>query len=380
DVPDLPNIHNFNPAFATSIPRYDNLDVVLPPLVPMLRHLDKHQPDCIHISTPGPVGLVGYVAAKMLRVPVLGVYHTDFPAYVDHLFEDHAFTSMCRGFMRFFYSPFHSIFTRSDDYVAALERLGLPRERTVSLMPGFDTTVFDRRFRDVDAWSEYPGVMRDSVKALYVGRVSIEKNLPLLTGAWPEARQRAKEAGVDAELIIVGDGPYRKKMEGELKKHGAHFLGFRHGEELSRIYASCDMFVFPSTTDTLGQVVMESQGSALPVLVSDVGGPKEVVRHGETGFVLPGESDQGTAALRGPWTDHIALLLSDHDKRRTMGDAAHAFMQTYSIRNSFEHFWDVHVQAWHEHLVARGIEPKGPEQVHRTRPRADRAEQTEATV
>ncbi len=81
------NVFNFDPVFATKMPKYEQLELALPPLTRILRHIDRHQPDVIHISTPGPVGLVGYLAARMLKVPVLGVYHTDFPAYVEHLFE-----------------------------------------------------------------------------------------------------------------------------------------------------------------------------------------------------------------------------------------------------------------------------------------------------
>ncbi len=366
EVPALPNIHNFAPAFAMKLPKYENLEAVLPPLVPMLRHLDRHQPDCIHISTPGPVGLVGFVAAKMLRVPVLGVYHTDFPAYIDHLFEDHALTTLCEGFMRFFYSPFSSIFTRSDDYVSALTSLGLPEERTVSLMPGFDNEVFHVRNRDEGIWKKLGvKVNPSSVKVLYVGRVSVEKNLPLLTKVWKRAHAKLAAAGQQAELIVVGDGPYRETMERELKGASVQYLGFRKGDELTALYASSDLFIFPSVTDTLGQVVMESQGSGLPVLVTDQGGPKEVVRDGQTGFVL-------TAEEVGPWVDRVVELVSDDAMRERMSVAAHELMQTYSIRHSFEHFWDVHVAAWHEHLARRGIKPNSAEQIHQTRPRHDR--------
>ncbi|MEM1072392.1 MAG: glycosyltransferase, partial [Planctomycetota bacterium] len=295
DVPDEPNIFNFEPNFATAMPKYENLQIVLPPVVKILRHLDKHQPDVIHISTPGPVGLCGYIAAKMLRVPVLGVYHTDFPAYVDHLFEDQGFTWATQKFMHWFYKPFWAIFTRSEDYVDALEGLGLDREHCLSLQPGVDTDTFNVRFRDE---SYFPGLgdegalhkaagTKDTVRALFVGRVSVEKNLPLLVKVWKQVDKRCKERGLDAELVVVGDGPYRKEMQRELKHTNARFLGFRHGEELSTIYASSDLFVFPSTTDTLGQVVMEAEASGLPVLVTDKGGPQEVVKHGETGFVLP---------------------------------------------------------------------------------------------
>ncbi len=366
EVPKLPNIHNFAPAFAMKMPKYDNLDAVLPPLVPMLRHLDRHQPDCIHISTPGPVGMVGFVAAKMLRIPVLGVYHTDFPAYIDHMFEDHALTTLCEGYMRFFYSPFSAVFTRSDDYIATLTSLGLPEGQTVSLMPGFDNEVFHVRNRDEGIWQKLGSKVNPSaVKVLYVGRVSVEKNLPLLTKVWKRASEKLRKTGHTAELVVVGDGPYRETMERELKDSGIHFLGFRHGDELTTLYASSDLFVFPSVTDTLGQVVMESQGSGLPVLVTDQGGPKEVVLDQETGFVLSADEIE-------PWVDRVVELVSDHSLRERMGKAAHESMQTYSIRHSFEHFWDVHVQAWHEHLARRGVTPNGPEQVYHTRPRADR--------
>ncbi len=347
-IPEQINMFNFDPVFAASIPRYPELELVLPPLVPILRHIDRHQPDCIHISTPGPVGLIGFIAAKMLRVPVLGVYHTDFPSYVDNLFEDRAFTYGCEKFMRHFYAPFTAIFTRSEEYVEALARLGLPRERCCSLMPGFEHTAFQPGFRDRSVWERLGGMDPTSVKVLYVGRVSVEKNLPFLTGVWKTVQAELRGRGLSAELVVVGDGPYREKMARELRGQRAHFLGYRRGQELSTIYASSDLFVFPSVTDTLGQVVMESQGSGLPVLVTDQGGPKEVVGHGRTGFVLPVTEPSG-------WVGRIVDLVGDEERRRRMGAAAHESVQKYSLANSFEHFWEVHTRAWHEHLASRGL-------------------------
>ncbi|MEM0983132.1 MAG: glycosyltransferase [Planctomycetota bacterium] len=349
-APSMPNVYNFDPVFSTNIPKYESLDISLPPLMKILRHVDQHQPDVIHISTPGPVGLCGFLAAKIHKIPVLGVYHTDFPAYIDRLFDDHGLTAMCRSFMKGFYRPFSAIFTRSDDYVDALAGLGLPREKMVSLMPGFEAERFHTRFRDESIWPIY-GAKTDSVKVMYVGRVSVEKNMPFLTEAWKKLWPRLKERGVEAEFIVIGDGPYREQMEKELKGKGAHFLGFRHGDELSRLYASGDLFAFASTTDTLGQVVMESQGSGLPVIVSDQGGPKEVVQEGRTGFVLSVNSDQ-------PWVESLEKLICDHDLRKEMGAAAHESMQPYSLEHSFEHFWEVHTDAWHDHLGEMGVTSK----------------------
>jgi glycosyltransferase involved in cell wall biosynthesis len=338
-VPRLLNIINFRPRFATGMPGYQNLELAAPPVLRMLHHVRRHRPDVLHISTPGPVGSVGWLAAKIHRLPVLGVYHTDFPAYIDHLFDDAVFTEMSRAFMLHFYRSFAAVFTRSEDYVQSLVRLGLPRERILPLQAGMDTAAFHPRFRDRTLWSRTPGVDPRSVKVLYVGRVSVEKNLPFLASMWPSVLAACSSRGLGAELIIVGDGPYRAAMELALAGQSAHFLGFRHGRELAAVYASSDLFVFPSTTDTLGQVVMESQASGLPVLVTDRGGPREVVQEGRTGYVLPATNESA-------WIRTITDLIADPERRGRMGADAHCSMQQFSMKRSFEHFWQVHTEAW----------------------------------
>lgn len=368
-VPRWPNIANFEPVFASRMPRYEQLEIVLPPLVRILRHADDIRPDVIHISTPGPVGMCGFLASKMLKVPVLGVYHTDFPAYVDTLFDDHGMTAMTSWFMKFFYGHFRAVFTRSEDYMASLERLGLDRSRMIALLPGLDTETFHVRHRDESVWhalrAQGVAVSPTSVKALYVGRVSEEKNLPLLARLWPRVRADAAKAGFEAELLVVGDGPYRKTMERELRGHGAHFLGFRHGHELSSIYATSDLFLFPSTTDTLGQVVMESQASGLPVIVTNVGGPKEVVDHDLTGFVLPADNADA-------WADAARSLICDQERRRRMGRAAHTRMARYSIDASFEHYWKAHEDVWRDDLSRLGITPRTADAAHHVSPAPQR--------
>lgn len=351
-IPPLPTIHNFTPVMAGALPKYPNLEYVIPPVVRMLRAIDEHQPDAIHVSTPGPVGLVGFLAARMLRVPIVGVYHTDFPAYIDELFDDPTCSILCRGAMREFYKPFRAIFTRSADYVASLERLGIARERVLPLRPGMNTEAFHPRFRDERLWTAYggePGVVR----ALYVGRVSLEKNLPLLTRIWKQAAARLAQQSLRAELIVVGDGPYRPDMEAELVGTNVRFLGFRYGEELAQLYASSDFFLFPSVTDTLGQVVMEAQASGLPVLVTNVGGPKEIVREGQTGFVLSPHDLAG-------WVGRIVELARDTSLRARLSAAAVAWMSEHSISASFDHFWEVHVRAWKESLRERHARPDEP--------------------
>ncbi len=353
-VPRPANFFNFSPVLAAKMPRYENLELVLPPVVKMLRFADERRPDVIHVSTPGTVGLVGLIAARMLRVPVVGVYHTDFPAYVERLFDDHSLGKAARLAMRLFYGPFRRIFTRSEDYSQSLASLGLPEQRLLRLRPGIEPSQFGREFRDDGLWRELErhdpqrlaGLGETGVAVLYVGRVSVEKGLPLLAPVWKRvcAMMAARPEAPPVRLVIVGDGPYRAQMEESLRGLGVYFLGFRYGAELARIYASSDLFAFPSTTDTLGQVVMEAQASGLPVLVTDQGGPREVVDNGRTGLVL-------SAADTGAWARAITDLACDQDCRRRMGAEGVAHMRRFDIAHCFDHFWDVHEEARREHAA-----------------------------
>jgi len=348
--PDRPNIHNLPPRYSRPMPGYPTLDIVIPNSRALRRCAAEIQPDAVHVSTPGPVGLVGRRYALKHRLPLLGTYHTDFPAYIDHLFGSRAMTRACLGVMRWFYRPFARVFTRSLDYAAALERIGVDRTRIVRLLAGIDTTAFDPRRCDPAIWRSVEGVRAASVKVLYVGRVSVEKNLPMLAAIWPRVRAACLNRGLDVQLVVVGGGPYLDTMKRELAPDDAAFAGFRHGDELSAIYASGDLFVFPSATDTLGQAVMEAECSGLPVLISDQGGPKEIVDDGLTGLVLP-VPPAPNAERR--WIDAMVSLIGDPERRARMGAAASAKIKPMSIRTSFEHFWSVHEEAVREHAAAK---------------------------
>lgn len=338
------------------MPGYPELDLVWPNRSSLWAAADRARPDVVHVSTPGPVGSCGRVWALRRGVPLVGTYHTDFPAYVDHLFDDRLLTWVCTLAMRGFYQPFARVFTRSREYVPALERLGVESGRIERLAPGIDVGAFGRRNRDAagSIWGRVPGVRCESVKAIYVGRVSVEKNLKWLSGVWPAVWRSCAARGFNAQLVVVGDGPHRPDMERQLRGRGAAFAGVRHGAELAAMYASSDVFVFPSTTDTLGQVVMEAQASGLPAVVSDRGGPAEMVEDGVTGLVLPVEP-AGVAHAR--WVEALTGLLTDPARSRRMGEAASAKIAPMSIERSFEHFWDVHERVHREYRGAKATTP-----------------------
>jgi glycosyltransferase involved in cell wall biosynthesis len=327
---DLPNRHNFRPLLSREMPYYTELRLNLPPVMEILEWADRQQFDAVHVSTPGPMGLCGWLVAKMLHVPLVGTYHTDFPAYVDNLARDHRITNGTVVYMKWLYGQMATVFARSKAYRFNLHDLGLPDEKLASIPPGINTGKFSPSRRDANLWNTL-GV-REPLRMLYVGRVSVEKNLPMLV----EAFKRLCTTRRDVAIVVAGDGPYRAKMTEALASLPAHFLGYQNDAQLGPLYASSDLFVFPSRTDTLGQVVMEAQASGLPVLVSNEGGPKELVEDGVSGMILP-----STDPAR--WCDAIAEILSDEILRHRMASSAAHRGTRYSLERTFEGFWDRHL-------------------------------------
>jgi glycosyltransferase involved in cell wall biosynthesis len=339
-----PNVINIPPRFARRMPRYEFLELVWPNRGAIFEQLDRLSPDVVHVSTPGPVGLAGRAWALRRKRPLVGIYHTDFPAYVRHLFHSRPLGQVCAAAMRRFYAPFASVLTRSGAYIEPVAALGIPRDRIHALQPGIDTDRFHPRHREaavLDRCGVPPG---EALNVLVLSRISVEKNLPLIVDAWRALRSRLAERCLAARLLVVGDGPYRESMATALAPPTAatppdvFFLGFRHGADLQQLHATADLFLFPSATDTLGQVVMESQASGVPALVSDVGGPQEVIAPGATGVVLPATDPRA-------WTAAILDLLADAPRRRAMAAAARERLAPMTIDASIEHYWSLHEAA-----------------------------------
>jgi glycosyltransferase involved in cell wall biosynthesis len=161
-----------------------------------------------------------------------------------------------------------------------------------------------------------------------VGRVSREKNVEFLG----EVVSELVDHGADVELAIVGDGPYRARMQEALRDYPVAFTGYLRGEQLAIAYASAALFVFPSTSDTFGNVVMEALASGTPALVTDVGGPAELVVHREVGLVLPaGDVDR--------WVDAIETLMLDHRRRKVMGRSARRLAEGSTFERARAEQW-----------------------------------------
>jgi glycosyltransferase involved in cell wall biosynthesis len=324
--------HNFKPLLSIPLLYYPQVSLTLPPLLEVLQWADRQQFDVIHVSTPGPMGLCGWMVSQMLRVPMLATYHTDFPAYVERLTGDHRLTNVTKLYMKWFYGQAEAVFSRSREYLFNLGDLGLPESKLRCIPPGVDTEKFNPAHRDATIWSRL-GVSKPR-RLLYAGRVSVEKNLPMLVRALRELCA----ARNDVALIVAGDGPYLATMRQECRDLPVRFLGAQNDRELATLYASADLLVFPSRTDTLGQVVMEAHASGLPVLVSDQGGPKETTGDGVTGRVLASEDPTD-------WAAAIASILDDELTRLDMARAASKRIGRLSLSRTFETFWADHVNA-----------------------------------
>jgi len=352
DLPDAPNIHRVTPVFTAPTPGYEELRLHLPPLLSVLRQVDAIQPDAVHVSTPGPMGMTGAIAAEMVRAPLLATHHTDFPAYVQRLLGDMSMVKLCERTLRQLYGRCERVMTRSESYLPSVRRLRVGEERIATIPAGVDSATFHPGQRDLKVWNGLARV--DSIKALYAGRVSVEKNTTLLENAWKIIRRRCEDRGMEVELIVVGDGPDRARLEKSLSPFGARFLGYRHGEELATLYASADLFMFPSVTDTLGQVVLEAQASGLPAIVSTAGGPREIVEHAVTGYALP-------ATDPGQWVDAAITLIDDEPLRKQMGASARRRVEPRSIDAMYEFFWNAHEEAARRRRENAGLDDAAPE-------------------
>ena len=318
-------LKNFQPIGEFEIPEYELQRLSFPPVLQIFDYLEQGGFTEIIISTPGPTGLSALAAAKTLGIRAVGIYHTDFPQYVRILTDDSFMETLTWNFMHWFYSQLDVIYVNSEDYRKCWIERGIAPEKLRILPRGLDTRLFHASKRNPDFWKSR-GLRDGETGLLFVGRVSKEKNLDVLVAA----TRRLAESRVPARQLIVGDGPYMSEMKRLLPD--AIFTGYLEGEDLATAYASADIFVFPSTTDTFGNVVLEAQASGIPAIVSDVGGPRDLVHHGKDGFVTKAlDSSELAGAIR--------RLVDDPSLRHHMGLAARGRVESRDWTEAFEKFW-----------------------------------------
>jgi glycosyltransferase involved in cell wall biosynthesis len=276
-VEDRMGFHSVPAVTSFPLPLYSGLTFHVPSLVETLQWTWGSGISHVELATPGPMGLVGLLIAKVLRLPVTASYHTEVPAMVQPLGGNVMMERAARRYLSWFYGRVDRVFAFSTGSRDALVDMGVAAEK-ISVMPvAVDPDVFSPAHRSPGVFEVLDLDVGDRPVVLSVGRISEEKNLPVIV----EAVGRLQGRDPAPVLVVVGDGPERGCLEDLCRdKPFVRFAGLQAGDTLKKLYASARVFVFASRVDTLGLVNMEAMASGLPVLVPDDACIAEFVTHG----------------------------------------------------------------------------------------------------
>jgi glycosyltransferase involved in cell wall biosynthesis/predicted metal-dependent phosphoesterase TrpH len=255
------------------VPFYDGLKIGVPSVIALTEALSEGRYDLVHVCSPGPAGLGAWAVAKVLELPLLGSYHTELAAYAG-LRSGFSHIEMLANFaLGKFYGSCDVVLSPSAASDSKLEEIGVGPALIGRWDRGVDLKRFDPALRD-------EALLPGEINVLYAGRLTREKGVNLLADAFLQARA----ADPRLHMVLAGGGPEEQPLRQRLGEH-ATFLGWQYGADLARVYASADVFMFASRTDTFGQVVLEAQASGLPVIAVNEGGPTSLIEHGETGLL-----------------------------------------------------------------------------------------------
>lgn len=266
------------------LPGYPGLQWGQSSMHKLLRRWSRQRPDVLYIATEGPLGLSALRAARRLGISVVSGFHTNFQQYSNQ-YGLSMLSRMVTHYLRWFHNRSTLTLVPSASQRLELERRHF--ERLGMLSRGVDSQLFHPAKRD-NALRESWGLGNDDIAVLHVGRLAQEKNLGVLKRCFDVLRSTYPQRRL--KLIIVGDGPQRPLLEHDLPD--AVFCGTQRGEELARHYASGDLFLFPSLTETFGNVVLEAMASGLGVVAYDQAAATQHIRHGYNGVLaMPGDEE-----------------------------------------------------------------------------------------
>lgn len=298
------------PACVQDLFGYEGQELAYPSVGAWCDLLESRKIDVIEIETPGTFGLLALLTGVLLGIPVVQNYRTDLLAYTSVLVGNELFVEWLHWFIRSFIRSGGRVVVPSLAFQEEAVAMGVPRSRIDRLPRGVDLSRFHPGLAVPGAWRDF-GAPEGPVIS-FLGRISKEKGLETLAIAF----RKLLEMRPDAVLGLIGEGPYHAELEALLSDTGrVVFAGELLGGDLPRLLASSSLLAFPSTTDTFGNAVVEALACGIPAIVTDQGGPREIVEEGVSGIVVPGDDPDAlcTAMLR---------LLSDDALRTRMGEAA----------------------------------------------------------
>jgi phosphatidylinositol alpha 1,6-mannosyltransferase len=286
-------------------PLYPDYRVSIPFAPALWRELREWGPELVHVVSPTPMASRAQRWAAQAGVPVVTSFHTHFVSYFRY-YGVPWLEGLGWRMLRRFYARCERVYVPSESMIAELTEQGIGRTELWSR--GIDLARFGPEHRSRELRT-LVGAGEETPVLLMVSRLVKEKDMADLV----EMEHALRRRGNTHRLVLVGDGPMRAELEAALPD--AYFAGHQSGEALARWYASGDVFVFPSTTETFGNVVVEAQASGLPTVVVNRGGPPDQVRHGENGWIARANDPADLA-------DRVEVLLRDGEARRRMGRAA----------------------------------------------------------
>ena len=323
------------PAAARQVPMYEVPSVRFPLYkdyrfaIPGHKHfesrLEAFDPDIIHINSPCPLGRAAVRYGRRSGVPVVATYHTHFPSYAKY-YKVKALETFSWTYLKNLYNECDRVFVPSEPIRKELRAHGF--ETTEFLPHGVDTGTFNPAHRS-DQWRRVNGCEGKTV-LLFAGRLVWEKDLRTLA----EAHRIITSRRDDALFVIAGDGPVRPELETMMP--GARFLGQVGTAALSEAYASSDLFVFPSTTETFGNVTLEAMASGIPPVCAREGGASGFVRSGATGLLAEPRDAEDLASK-------ITFMLDRPEERKKMGAAAFQFASAQSWERIFDRLFAAYV-------------------------------------
>jgi glycosyltransferase involved in cell wall biosynthesis len=316
-------------ALTAQLPFYKDMTWSVPELPALVAYLSRAT-DIVQVATPGPMGIAGLIAARMLKLPVIAQYHTEVADYAAFMTGMPFVRELVSPIVGWFYQQADVCLAPSAAVEARLTSLGVPAARMQRVARGCDLELFSPAKRADLGFGEQV--------ALYVGRLSKEKNLDTLSAAWKLVHATHPEA----TLLVVGDGPYTSVATGP----NVIALGPKHGDELAALFASADVFAFPSETETFGNVVVEAAASGLPVVVAAAGAAHEHVVDGVTGDVCEGRDPVAIARA-------ISRQFDDRPRRERMGAAAREHAMRFDLGRAMESTWALYETVLGERALER---------------------------
>ncbi|MFD0680579.1 MULTISPECIES: glycosyltransferase family 4 protein [unclassified Paenibacillus] len=298
---------------------YPECRMAIPNPIQLNKSLKAFAPNLIHVATPFNLGITGLHYAKKHHVPIVASYHTHFDQYLSY-YKLQWMEPMLWKYMLWFHQECQKIYVPSQSTLLHLQDKGLKRLEIWSR--GVEESLFRPIVNRPQVWRQY-GINPDRFVILYVGRLAPEKSVDVLLQTFLALSDTIR---ANSHLVITGDGPlYQPLLENYGGASNITFTGFQQGRELSRLYAAADVFLFPSASETFGNVILEAMASGTAVIGAAAGGVKDLIHHNQNGLLCkPGNIVE--------FVNTVELLYHNEGRRLEIAEAG----RTYSMQQSWE--------------------------------------------